>query len=130
MEQTKHPPLLKALCILTFMGSGIGFIAYSFMVLFFEKASQMVISVGNSQSMDGTSPFYFALFVALYAVLLAGGIRMWKFHKDGYFMYLLAQLLILFLPVVQLGWLAFSSVNALFALVFIAGYSINYSHLK
>ena len=64
----------------------------------------MIVSIGNIQSMDKVTPWYFLILMVLYALSLTGAIRMWKLHRDGNFLYVAAQLLILFLPVVQLGW--------------------------
>ncbi len=130
MKTTERSPFLSALCILTFIGSGIGFLGYFYLSLFFEKASGLIVSIGNIQSMDKVTPCYFLILMVLYALSLTGAIRMWKLHRDGYFLYITVQLLILFLPVVQLGWGAFYFTNAIFTMVFIVGYSLNYKFFK
>ena len=122
--------LLSALCILTFIGSTAGFIGYFLASVFFDKASQLIIKYSNWSSTDAISPLYFTLFMALSAVSLTGAIRMWKLHRDGFFIYSIAQIILLFLPVVWLGGNYFSVVGAIFTIVFIGGYALNWKVLK
>jgi hypothetical protein len=55
---------------------------------------------------------------------------MWKLHRDGLFIYTISQLIILFLPVIWLGWNAFSVTGAIFTGVFVVGYAMNWKWLK
>ena len=127
---TNRTAFLKALCILTFIGSTASFIIYFLASLFFEKASQIIIKYSNWHSVDSISPFYFTLFMALSAISLAGAIRMWKLHRDGFFIYAAAQIIILFLPVIWIGWNSFSETGVIFTLIFIGGYALNWKNLK
>ncbi|GAB1451868.1 hypothetical protein MASR2M47_19240 [Draconibacterium sp.] len=132
MNETKstRTNLLSALCILTFIGSTASFIGYFLASLFFEKASELIIKYSNWYSVEAISPIYFTLFMALSAVSLVGGIRMWKLHRDGFFIYVFAQIIILFLPVVWLGWHSFSATGAIFTTIFIGGYGLNWKWLR
>jgi hypothetical protein len=116
---------LSALCILTFIGSTTGFIGYFLASVFFEQASRLIVTYSSWHSTDIISPFYFTVLMVLYALSLSGAIRMWKLHRDGFAIYSISQLIIAFLPVLWINWNAFSSVNALFTLVFAAGYAYN-----
>jgi hypothetical protein len=125
--------LLSALCILTFIGSTLSFIGYFLASLFFEKAAELIIAYSNWHSVDAISPFYFTLFMALSAVSLVGAIRMWKLHRDGFFIYSVAQIIILFLPAFWIGWNSFSATGAIFTAIFIGGYGLswkNFGRLK
>lgn len=122
--------LLSALCILTFIGSTVSFIGYFLASLFFDKAAELIIKYSNWYSVDVISPLYFTLFMALSAVSLVGAIRMWKLHRDGFFIYLIAQIIILFLPAVWLGWISFSATQAIFTAIFIGGYALGWKNLK
>jgi hypothetical protein len=124
-----RPPLLKALCILTFAGSGIAFPCYFLASVFFEKFSEIIVKYSSWHSVDEISPLYFTILMALNAVSLAGAVRMWKLHKDGYLLYIIAQLGILFLPALWIDWYAFSLTNAIFTAVFFIGYGINWRSL-
>ena len=127
---SSRPPLLSAVCILTFTGSGIAFIGYFIASLFFEKASEIIIEYSSLNSTDAISPLYFTTLMAFFAISLTGAIRMWKLHRDGFFIYTFSQLAILFLPCIWLGHHAFSVTNAIFTGVFIISYGLNWKFLK
>ena len=121
----QRPAYLSALCILTFFGSGLSFLIYFIASLFFEEASEFIIKYSRWHSTDAISPLYFTLLMALNAISLTGAIRMWKLHRDGFFLYVLTQLLILFLPVIWINMNAISVSNAIFTTLFIIGYGLN-----
>lgn len=127
---TFRPPLLSALCILTFIGSSIGFTGYFLASLYFEKATEMIFKYSSWHNVDAISPYYFTLLMALYAASLIGAIRMWKLHRSGFFIYAASQIALLFLPVIWINWNSFSTTNAVFILVFISGYLMMYKHLN
>ena len=120
-----RPHFLSALCILTFIGSTTGFIGYFLSSLFFEKTSKLIIEYSSWHSVEAISPLYFTVLMVLFALSLTGAIRMWKFHKDGFYIYVLSQLIILFLPTVWIDWNAFSTTNAIITVIFIVGYRLN-----
>jgi hypothetical protein len=130
MNDKKRPDLLSALCVLTFIGSTTAFIAYFLASLFFQQASDLIIKYSSWQSVEAISPLYFTLLMASYAFSLTGAIRMWKQHRDGFFLYTFAQLFILFLPVFWIDGNTFSTTNAIFTVLFIAGYVLNLKWLR
>jgi len=129
-KDVSRPALLNVLCILTFIGSGIAFIGYFLASLFFEQVPELIIEYSSWHSVEAISPVYFTLLMALFALSLTGAIRMWKLHRDGFFLYVFAQLVLLFLPVLWINPQAFSETNAIFTTIFIVGYSINLKFLK
>lgn len=129
-KTTMRPPFLSALCILTFIGSTFGFIGYFMASLFFEKTSELIIEYSSWHSVEAISPLYFTVLMALFAFSLTGAIRIWKFHRDGFFLYFISQIVILFLPVIWIDWNAFSVVNAIITTVFILGYGLHWRWLK
>jgi len=129
-NQKKRPPFFSALCILTFIGSTVGFIAYFLASLFFEKTSEFIIKYSSWYSVDAISPIYFTVLMVLFALSLTGAIRMWKFHRDGFYLYVLSQITVLFLPVVWISWNAFSETNAVITGAFIIGYGLNWRRLN
>jgi hypothetical protein len=128
--KTNRTNLLTALCILTFIGSGTSFIGFFLASVFFEKTSELIIKYSSTHSVEAISPLYFTLFMALSAISLTGAIRMWKLHRDGFFLFTISQLIILFLPVIWLGWNSFSSTGAIFTSVFFIGYGLNWKSYK
>ncbi len=124
-KTTQRTPFLSALCLLTFIGSTIGFAGYFLASLFFEKATEIIIKYSSWSNTEMLSPTYFTLLMAMNALSLTGAIRMWKLHADGLYLYIFTQLVILFVPVIWNNWQAFSQTNAIFTLIFIAGYWLN-----
>jgi len=130
-DNTKtRPPFLSALCVLTFIGSTIGFFGYFLASLFFEKTAELIIKYSSWHSVDAISPLYFTILMALFALSLTAAIRMWKFHRDGIYLYFFSQLIILFLPVIWIDWQAFSVSNAITTCVFGIGYGWNWKRLR
>jgi hypothetical protein len=131
MKSNQHrPPLLTALCILTFIGSTVAFFGYFIAALFFEKTAEIIIKYSSWHSTGNISPLYFTVLMALFAISLTGAIRMWKQHRDGFFLYVFSQLIILFLPAIWMDWQAFSTTNTVFTVVFVVGYGLNWRWLK
>jgi len=128
--KTTRSNLLTALCLLTFIGSGTSFIGFFLAAVFFEKTSELIIKYSSTHSLEAISPLYFTLFMALSAVSLVGAIRMWKLHRDGFILYTVSQLIILFLPVIWLDRNSFSVTGAIFTAVFVGGYALNWRSLK
>lgn len=126
---TRHP-FLSALCILTFIGSTFGFIGYFMASIFFESTSELIIKYSSWHSVEAISPIYFTVLMVLSAISLTGAIRMWKFHRDGFFIYSISQIVILFLPVIWIDWNSFSVANAIFTAIFILGYVWSLRWLK
>jgi hypothetical protein len=130
VQEFKRPNLLSALCILTFTGSGVAFVGYFLASVFFTKTTELIIEYSNWHSVENISPLYFTVFMVLSAGSLIGAIRMWKLHRDGFFIYSLSQLIFLFLPVLWIGSVSFSVTGAIFTFIFIVGYALNWKWLK
>lgn len=126
----KRPDLLTALCILSFIGSGFAFIAYFIFSLFYSKFSAIIIKYSSWHSTEAVSSLYFTVLMVFFALSLVGAIRIWKGYRTGLFIYVFAQILILFLPVLWINWQAFSSTNAIFTIVFSGGYFLHWKWLK
>lgn len=124
-ETMRRSSFLSALCILTFLGSGISFLMYFIAALFFDEASAFIIKYSRWSSTEVISPIYFTLLMALNALSLTGAIRMWKLHRDGFFLYVISQLIIVFVPAFWINMDAISISNVIFTLIFFAGYGIN-----
>lgn len=123
-------PFLTALCILTFIGSTVGFIGYFSVSIFYEDAVILINKYSSVSDAGSLSPIFFTLLMFFHAVSLTGAIRMWKLHRDGYFLYMAAQVAILFLPVLWINSNSFSSTNAIVTGIFILGYTLNYKKLN
>lgn len=129
-QKNNRTPFLSALCILTFIGSGLGFIGYFLSSVFFERVSVLIIEYSSWNSTDKISPLYFTALMALNALSLTGAIRIWKFHRDGFYLYIISQIILLFLPAIWINWQSFSITGAIFTVLFVVGYGLNWKILR
>jgi hypothetical protein len=130
MTKQSRPLFLRTLCILTFTGSGIAFLGYFAACLFFEKILEWIVTYSSLNSVEHLSPLFFTALMVLHCFSLVGAIRIWKLHRDGLWIYILAQLVLLFFPSVWFGMASFYYTHLLFTLVFIGGYLYHYRYLK
>ena len=122
----KKPILYEAACIFSIIGSSIGFLSMLISTLFFRYITEKITQVTNITSTEKLSPVYFALLMSLFCVSLTGAIKLYRMQRVGIYLYLSAQTLILFIPVIWLGSNAFSMTNATFTLLFSGIYLLNY----
>jgi hypothetical protein len=129
MNKPEMPKVLKALCMLSFLGSGGGFLLYLTAAIFYEKTQQIVLEYSSMHSTEQISPLYFLLFSVLFGVSFWGVSLMWKLKKAGFFVYSAAQIAIFSLPLLWIGKEAFSSVVLIFTAMFIVAYATQYRKL-
>ncbi len=127
MNKTERPRVLESLCWLSFLGSGGGFLLYLAAAVFYGTSQGIILKYSSLSSADHLPPVYFLLFSVLFAVSLYGVSRMWILKKTGFFIYTLAQLAILLLPIMWMGKAAFSAVALIFTLLFIGAYASQFS---
>jgi len=114
----KKPLFYEAACVFSIAGSSIGFISMLIATVFFKFVTEKIRSVTNITSTDKLSPLYFAMLMAAFSISLAGAIKLYRMQQSGIYFYLVAQTVILLLPVVCLGSNAFSVTNAIFTCLF------------
>lgn len=114
----KKPILFESVCIFSIIGSSIGFITMFIATFFFRIVTEKITSLTNITATDKLSPLYFAFLMAAFSVSLAGAIKLYRLQRTGLYFYLIAQCIILFLPVYWLGSNAFSVTNAVFTSLF------------
>ena len=129
MNKIYRPDFLSALCILTFIGSSFMFVVYLLASLFFERTSEIIVEYSAWHSTNDISSLYFTILMALSALSLTGAIRMWKFHRNGFFIYTAAQILLLLVPIFWTNSQALSTMNIIFTVIFIGGYALNWKAL-
>ena len=118
----KRPAFFESLCWLSFLGNAGGFLIYLTASLFFNRTAVLVRNIGNLQSMDGITPFYFILLAVFYLIAFWSVLRMWKFKTDGLVIYIILKLILLFFPAIWLGWQALSMTGVIFTSLFIVLY--------
>jgi hypothetical protein len=130
MVKTEKPPLLEALCLLSFLGSGAGFIICFITGIFFSRLLPYIIKMGSVPVTFKLSSVYFLAFSMFFAISLFGVFKMWNLKKSGFFIYVTARLAIIVYPLIMMGPQAFSSVVIIFSLLFIFLYASQLKKLK
>lgn len=150
----ERPVFLKVLCILTFVGSGLGIVGA---LIGLMTSGMTEESLRMSQSIMQDSPFNdilsfnfeemvrwqnYSNFANLGGSLLclAGALLMWRLKKIGYFLYIPGWIIPLVVSAMAMkyimsGWLASFGVvgivlNAMIAAAFIIMYGLNVKHMK
>lgn len=159
-NQLKRPTFLTVLCILTFIGSGWGVLSQLFSLLFTNlvdmsaQTEQFNAVMDNMESEAGTSflsgilnssqevmqaTMMHAKSIAVISLVLSllslcGAILMFSLRRIGFYIYVVAQLLLLFVVpyfagfsmIVVMGMLF----SALFTIVFIILYALNLKAMR
>lgn len=123
MDQPKRSTLLEALCILSFAGNGIAFLAYLSASVFNRGAVKWIREWSSQYDISVLTPVYFLAFALLYAISFVGVLSMWKLKRSGFWLYLFSQSAILLLPSVWFREPVFPSVVVIFTLLFIVLYA-------
>ena len=154
----KRPAFLQVLCILTFVGAGLG-VVYSFFQLFAISAMETAMEAFGSitdadvnDMLEADNPLadtYRWMKLAVYAGIfgnlacLAGAIVMWGMRKVGYLVYVVGQAVPLVVGVLSMinmvggvsgGFGAFGLIGivifTIFPVGFIIMYGLNYKYLR
>lgn len=122
-EVKKRPVFLTVLCILTFIGSGLGLL-FGLLALVAAGYIQGIIDSipGMTELGAGVGIFNLVLAVILSAASLYGAILMWQLKKIGFFLYVAAQVIMLIT--------GFSILSLIFTALFIVLYALNLKHLE
>ena len=126
----KKPILFEGACIFSLIGSSIGVLYTLVATLFFEFVSGKIEQFTNVTATDGLSPLYFGVLMAAFTLSLAGVIKLYRMQRTGLYFYLVAQAMILFIPVMWLGPNALSTTNAIFTLLFSGVYIFYFRRLS
>lgn len=126
----KKPIWFESASIFSIIGSSIGFISMFISTFFFRIVTEKITSVTNITATEKLSPVYFATLMAAFCISLVGAIKLYRMQRAGLYLYLTAQTMILFLPVIWLGSNSFSTTNAIFTLIFSGVYLAYYKSLK
>jgi len=105
-RENKRPVLLTVLCVLTFIGSGLG--AFSNLLITTSYEETMALLEETEHNFPLIDMFmkagygFFLTGTILYSTSLLGALQMWKLRKIGFHFYLVSQILILILPLVYI----------------------------
>lgn len=137
MEQTNttpevksRPKFLTVLCILTFIGSGLATLLYLIALIAFGAISGVLDSVPGMGAMGDAGMAIFAVFFVLAFLSLFGAIMMWKLKKTGFYLYTLANIILLILPFVVFDGVPVNIFGIIITVGFIAMYAANLKAMK
>jgi len=111
---------LTVLCILTFIGSGLA-VLLNLLGLLGIGALNSILATYGGQASD-TSGLNSLLMVIFNAASLYGAIMMWNLKKVGFYLYVVAQALMVAF--------VFTWGGLFFAVLFVVLYALNFKHLK
>ncbi|MEY4659375.1 MAG: hypothetical protein RJB36_1141 [Bacteroidota bacterium] len=146
MEQTNttttRPTFLTVLCILTWVGSGIGLI--SGLIGIIGASALEGIDMGDSAlnaTMENAKMIQYASLVCI-ILCIVGSVMMWQMKKTGFYLYLVGELAPLALSFLMLGSIGAASglaggamaaagaIAAIFPIAFVVMYALNLKHMK
>lgn len=136
VETKKRPTFLTVLCILTFIGSGLGILSGLLMLIAVSMADTLASIPGFGNAIEAASmggPTYTIITLILSITSLYGAISMWGLKKIGFFLYLIAQILMLIVPFIFLPSIIAMAgfiVSIIFTVGFIIMYAVNLKHLS
>jgi hypothetical protein len=128
--------LLKVLCVITFIGSGLGFLSYGIIGIihnFFTSNLSLIPDEQNREligMMLSAGRVFFYLNAVLYAVSFAGALLLWRLKKTGFHLYTASQLLLLILPLAYIKGFPMPFTNIFLTIIFIWGYSGFLKYMK
>jgi len=120
---------LKILCVMTFIGSGLGFISYGIIGLNPQYFLSNLSLAPDEESREliamllSTGRTFLLLNALFYGISLAGAILLWKLRKVGFHLYTASQLLLLILPMAFIKGFPMPGTSIFMTLIFIWGYS-------
>ncbi len=153
-QENGIPMFLKVLCILTFVGAGIGLLSGIYSLLMNERSLQVLEGMSNNPfggTVDYTAYIEkmrkWGVLVAILNIVanglcLGGALMMWKLKKSGFYMYVVGQIV----PFIALygllggmmpnmgpmqGIMVVAQVfGFIFPAAFVVMYGLNLKHLK
>jgi len=139
-KESVRPELLKMLCILTFVGSGLALFSDIFMFFtidiikaYFDSGLLDFLSKDMDaevlEILFNVNPMYFLLQAGLFAFTIYGTYLMWNLKKVGFHIYTIGQIILLILPQIFIPSLPFPSFNLLISIIFIFLYAKNLKYL-
>lgn len=133
-EIAKRPDGLTLLCVLSFIGSGLGFLS-NFMVFMIYSSIPEIMESDEFIQMPNLEPellkefltsagrSYFFISTALYLGSIIGVYFMWKLRKTGIHFYAMAQIALLIIPMIFISTELSALPGLLITVLFILLYS-------
>ena len=137
LDKPKKPAFLKVLCILTFIGVGFGALVCIIMPFISKSLYEMMTNAPGfdpDKQRDAmialTAPtWYYMVLLVLIIINLIGTIMMWRLNKNGFYIYLAAQVISNIFPILAID-MPISYFGIFITIAFIVMYGVNFKHLK
>lgn len=129
-----RPEMLKLLCILTFIGSGLSMLSNVALFsvigqvreMFAEDPMYTVLGVEMNMSIFlNVNSWFFMVQAILYSLSFSGALQMWKLNKVGFHIYSVAQILLLIVPKIFIADMPFPAMDLILTGSFIYFYYLN-----
>jgi hypothetical protein len=127
--QTQRIRVLKFLCVLTFIGSGMGAFAYGMIAAFYNIFISLEPKTWEPEQQDliklllSGGRLFFLTSGLLYFLSVRGAFLMWQLKKVGFHFYTASQILILIAPLLFIKGFSMPAINVLLTAMFIFAYS-------
>jgi len=132
----KRPNLLTVLCILTFIGSGLGLFSNLMMGMMYDAFQLMIAENADLfAEMPGMEIFeqagrsFFIWSALTYALSLLGAWIMWNLRKPGFHLYTIAQIIQVMLPNIYFGIPGIPWAGIILSGTFVVLYGLNLKHM-
>lgn len=135
-EPIPNQNLLRILCILTFIGSGLGVFSYGIIGLLHDFFTNNLSLVPDEQNRDliemmlSAGKSFFFLNTLLYAISFFGALKLWKLEKIGFHLYTASQLALLIIPMLFIKGFPTNGISIFLTLLFVLGYSGFLKYMK
>lgn len=125
-----RPTFLTVLCILSFIGSGLSSLMFLIALVAAGAIMEFMSSFPGMSELSATAGSgYFLVYLVLALGSLFGAILMWNLKKIGYYLYVAANVIVIFVPVMfsagGIGWF-----GLVITVVFIILYGLNFKHME
>lgn len=131
LEQLKEQRLkiLRFLCVLTYIGSGISALAFLFFSVFYDTLQSLDVKTFDSEMQENFrlmlsfNRAFFILSFVLYLISIRGAFLMQRLKKTGFHFYTASQILLLILPMLMMKGFITSGFNVFVTSAFVFAYS-------
>ncbi len=133
-SKPKRPQLLTILCILTFIGSGLGVFGFLIVAVNYENTMEIMRNVYANMPeaaflLHAPRDFFLISFV-LSASSVLGAIMMWNLRKIGFHLYTSSQLIYLVVPFIYFGGETNPIMNIILTALFVYLYARNLQFMR
>jgi hypothetical protein len=145
VAEKKLPAFLKVLCILSFIGCGIGFISGLYSLFTFQATIDTMKGLGGmfggselGDTLDALIKYgqmYYIIDIVAVIICFVGVLMMWKMKKTGYYIYIIGEIAPAIASFALLGGFGALGTMAMvagliFPIAFIVMYGLNLKHMS